>query len=50
LRKNPETGTGEDTGLNLGPAAIVEFEGGKGVRFPIDRFGVYLIAFESDRS
>ncbi len=49
LRKNSETGIGEDMGLNLGPGAIVEFDGGKGVVFPIDSFGVYLVAFERDR-
>ena len=49
FRKNSETGRSEDMGLNLGPEAIVEFEGGKGVVFPIVRFGVYLVAFERDR-
>jgi hypothetical protein len=48
FRKDPQTGIGR---LEVGAEKlqIVDFEKGKGVSFPITRFGSYVVAVELDR-
>jgi hypothetical protein len=49
LRKNPDTGIGVDLGIPSGQIKLVDLEKGKGVSFPITRFGTYVVARESGR-
>jgi hypothetical protein len=49
FRKDSGTGTGQDAGIPPGEIDLIDFEGGKGVSFPISRFGSYLVAAEKDR-
>ncbi len=49
VRKNPESRRGaiqDEATIGL---EIVDFEDGKGVAFPIRRFGTYVVAIERDR-
>jgi hypothetical protein len=38
----------DDTGLRPDEIEVVDFERGKGVSFPMDRFATYVVAFERD--
>ena len=49
FRKEPNTGIGADLGISPLEIKIVDFEKGKGISFPITRFGSYVVALEKDR-
>lgn len=48
--KDPKTSRGVALDINPEALEVVDFERGKGVAFPIARFGSYLAAFERDRN
>ena len=52
-RKDPATGLGVDLQLDESSFAIFDFPtnegGGRGVSFPITRFGSYVVALERNR-
>jgi len=49
FRRDPISGSGTDFALPAAAVELVDISGGRGVRFPIDRFGTYLVAFRQPR-
>jgi hypothetical protein len=49
FRRDARTGRGEDLGLIGGEIRFVDFSRGKGIKFPIRRFGAYVVALERSR-
>ena len=51
LREDLETGRGEDAGISIDEIEVMECEGVDSdcVRFPIYRFGTYVVVFEGLR-
>ena len=53
LRRDSASGTGAPLDLGAGEIELVDFGRGrllqKGVRFPVTRFGTYVVAIEEDR-
>jgi hypothetical protein len=43
FRKDPESGRALDAGVSPASVRVVDFAGGKGIAFPITRFGSYVV-------